>query len=159
MLCERVLGNLDLEPAPDSRVDWLDLTWFDCAQRALSRRTRGGSSIRILLGIGQHLRHGDVLVRDPSGNTIAVNLLPADVLVARPRTMQEMGQLALEFGNLHQPVQITADELIVLFDGPTAGILNRRGIPHLRQQRRFLPEPASITSLPRSSSSFTLSRV
>ncbi len=157
MLCERILGNLDLEPAPSAAIDWLDLSWFDCAQRALRRQSRAGTSIRILLGIGQHLRHGDILARDASG-IIAVNLIPADVLVARPRSLREMGQLAVEFGNLHQPVQITADELIVLYDGPTEGIFNRRGQPHRRERRRFIPEPASIASLPRTGSSFVLSQ-
>ncbi len=107
MLCERVLGNLDLEPEPSAAIDWLDLSWFDCAQRALRRQSRAGTSIRILLDIGQQLRHGDILHRDASG-IIAVNLIPADVLVARPRSLREMGQLAVEVGNLHQPVQITA---------------------------------------------------
>src|SRR5947208_2796322 len=105
MLCERVLGNLDLEPAPDANIDWLDLSWFDCAQRALKRQSRGGTSLRILLSVGERLRHGDILVQDASaGITVAINLTPADVLVARPRSLCEMGQLAVEFGNLHQPV-------------------------------------------------------
>jgi urease accessory protein UreE len=159
MLCERILGNLDLEPAPNDGIDWLDLSWFECAQRAFARKSRGGTSIRILLSVGQHLRHGDILVRDASSITVAVNLIPTDVLVARPRSLCEMGQLAVEFGNLHQPVQITADELIVLFDGPTEGVLNRNSVPHLREKRRFVPEPASIASLPRSASSFVLSRL
>src|SRR6185369_17891196 len=101
ILCECILGNLDLEPALDADVDWLDLSWFDCAQRALRRQSRGGTSIRILLGVGQSLHHRDILFRNAPA-VIAVNLIPADVLVACPRTLCEMGQLAVEFGNLHQ---------------------------------------------------------
>src|SRR5258706_2733967 len=103
MLCERVLGNLDLEPEPSAAIDWLDLSWFDCAQRALRRQSRRGMSIRVLLSIGQHLRHRDILVRNAPA-VMAVNLVPADVLVARPRSLCEMGQLAVEFGNLHLPL-------------------------------------------------------
>lgn len=157
MLCERVLGNLDLEPGLDADVDWLDLSWFDCAQCAVRRQSRGGTNVRILLSVGQSLHHRDILFRNAPA-VMAVNLIPADVLVACPRTLCEMGQLAVEFGNLHQPIQIDADELIVLFDGPTEGIFNRRGVPHRHERRRFIPEPASIASLPRLGSGFGLSR-
>src|SRR4051812_36396562 len=105
MYCERILSHLD----PDSAdvglaIDWLDLSWFDCTQRALRKRTRAGLDVRVLLPAGQTLRHGDVLQRDET-TLIAVNLLPANVLVASPAGIGAMGRIAVELGNLHVPVE------------------------------------------------------
>jgi urease accessory protein UreE len=158
MLCEQVLGNLEEESTLRGEIDFVDLTWFDCVQRALSRTTRGGTRIRVLLGIGQHLRHNDILVRTRHG-VIAVNQLRSDVLVALPRSIEEMGELAVEFGNLHHPVQIYGAQLIALNDGPTRAVLSRHQVPHTLESRHFTPAAPSIAHLPRASTSLTITRV
>jgi urease accessory protein len=159
MLIERVIGNLDEFGGTDPafvQVDWLDLTWRDCARRAVRGRTRAGRDVRILLPVGARLSHRDVLLAPPGSPVIAVNLRPAEVLVAFPRGLAEMGRLALELGNLHVPVEVRDAKVIVLRDGPTEAVLTRLGIPSRREVHPFVPEKCSMISLPMESP--TLSR-
>jgi urease accessory protein UreE len=161
MLIERIIGNLDDRDSADlacAQVDWLDLTWRDCAKRTVRKCTRGGQDVRILLPLGTHLKHHDVLQTPGGSIRVAVNLRPADVLVAVPRGLAEMGRLALELGNLHVPVEVREVEMVVLADGPTEALLARLGAPHRRETRRFTPEPCSITSLPVDSQRLNISR-
>jgi urease accessory protein UreE len=51
------------------------------------------------------------------------------VLVARPRSRRECFALAIELGNLHVPVEITTDAILVAPDGPVEEVLERMGVP------------------------------
>src|SRR5690242_18222372 len=120
MLCDHILGNIDADGGwrtvdTPATIDWLDLTWQQCARRSLRATTRAGVEVKVLLPIGQYPRHGDVLVRSP---LIVANLLPAQVLITRPLLPREMGRLALELGNLHAPVAIAGNVLLAIPDGP-----------------------------------------
>ena len=142
MLCDRVLRNLHdaglLAPAQRS-PDLIDVHWHEAGLRALRKTTRGGVPLRILLPLGVALRHGDVLFEDAT-SLVAVEIIPTEVLVIRPRTPAEMANLALEVGNLHAPAQATeAGELLVIPDGPVEAILWRMDVPHTLDVRRFTP--------------------
>lgn len=144
MLIEQVVGNLLTQDISEP-IDWLDLTWSECAQRAVRRPTRGGVMVRVLLPLGQSLRHGDILIRGKSGqsSTIVVNLIPCPVLVITPRDLQVWAQVAYELGSLHVPVQLDGEKLVTLCDGPIEGLLERLEVPFLMQTLRFEP---SLTS-------------
>ncbi|MDB5318962.1 MAG: ureE [Phycisphaerales bacterium] len=157
MLCERILGNLDAGFSIAGPIDWLDLTWFDCTQWALRKRSRAGVEVGVLLPVGQTLRHGDVLHHGSAG-TIAVQLLPTDVWIIRPADLGAMGRLAVELGNLHVPVQIAGDELILLPDGPTGALLERHGVWYQSHLRQFVPERSSVAGLPSRAPDFGISR-
>jgi urease accessory protein len=152
MLIEQILGNLGPLPPRDD-VDWLDLTWFDCAQRALKKRTRSGRNANLLLPVGSRLRHLDILSFSP---LVAVNVLPTDVLVASFSDCESLARVALELGNLHVPVEVDGAKLILLPDGPTFAVLERYGIPNVQECRRFNPEIASLLSLPRRSANLSI---
>src|SRR4051794_33184135 len=107
MFCDAILGNLDTAEVNLSEVDWLDLSWRECSRRALRKLTRSGVEVKLLLPIGQTPRHRDILHHD-SVLLIAVNLIPTQVLVVQPQDIPKMGQLALELGNQHAPVQIAS---------------------------------------------------
>lgn len=49
-------------------------------------------------------------------------------MVIRPRSNRELFVLALELGNLHVPVEITADEVRVASDGPVEEVLERMNL-------------------------------
>src|SRR4051812_38382888 len=116
MLCDRILGNLS-DPGGArwlaKRPDPIDVLWHECASRAMRKTSRAGRSFRILLQLGVTLRHGDILAEDAT-SIAAVHVVPAEVLVARPRNMREMAAVALEIGNLHAPAQASGDELLVI---------------------------------------------
>lgn len=154
MLCDRVLRNVyDAGPSEASvPIDPVEVAWHELDRRALRKTTRAGRLLRILLPPGGVLRHGDVLAEDERGRVVVVVDVPeTEVLVARPRTFEETGVLALELGNLHVPTQVTpAGELLFVPDGPVEALLSRLGVPHDRQVRRFEPryvEAAPVVAL------------
>lgn len=158
MLIEQTLGNV-LTRAAAEPIDWLDLSWSDCLQRAVRRQTRGGVMVRVLLPLGESLKHGDILIHGIPGEseTIAVNVLPCPVLVATPRTPRQWAELCYELGNLHAPVQIDSDRLITLCDGPVEAALHRLEIPVSMQTLRFEPF-VSTTGQVAISDAFALNR-
>jgi urease accessory protein UreE len=50
------------------------------------------------------------------------------IWVVRPRSNRELFSLALELGNLHVPVEIMADEVLVAPDGPVEEVFERMGL-------------------------------
>ena len=85
MLCDRVLGNVDSD-APGHYTgrerDVLELSWRECARRAVRGRTAGGRRIGVLLPRGEHLRHGDVIADGDAMGLVVVSVLPCEVWVA-----------------------------------------------------------------------------
>ncbi|HEX8913408.1 MAG TPA: hypothetical protein VF796_13690 [Humisphaera sp.] len=148
MLCDRVLGRWPGDPdgadlVQDPRLDLLDLDWDECHRRALAKSTRRGRPVRLLLRLGTTLRHGDV-VADAADCLLVVRVEPAEVLVARPASAREAAAVALEWGNLHVPVQILDDgSLVTLADGPALGLAAKHGVTVTTEQRRFEPVPIS----------------
>jgi len=144
MWVEQVLGNvadgLALMPGP---ADFLDVSWGQCG-RMLKSRTRQGHPIRVLLPPGSHMRHGDVLV-DNDDRRVIVNVLPCEVIVARPASFGDMTLLCLEMGNLHCPAQITESEVIFIEEGRPLAVLEQLQISWSRECRRFEPIPISAS--------------
>lgn len=154
MLCDRVVGRWPADdPVPTGgdagRVDWLDLGWDECHRRALRKVTRSGRPVRLLLRLGTILRHGDVLADAPDC-LLVVCVRPVEALVACPRSIREAAAVAAEWGNLHVPVQITADEIITVYNGPPIEVLLTHKVPHAVEVRRFEPMrmPGMVWDLP-----------
>ena len=127
MIFDRVVGNFSDQTNKASGVDdWLDLHWRECFVRASRRPTRGGGEIRMLLPLGMQLRHGD-LVSDGT-RQIGIAVRPCDVLLPHPPDASTALLLALGLGNLHAPVQLDGEQLIVVPDGPVEELLASLGV-------------------------------
>jgi urease accessory protein len=148
MLIESATANIydPMGAAMSSIIDWLDLTWLECRQRAGRKCTRSGREVCILLRLKETLRNGDVLGQWSDGSTIVVNLLPANVLIAYPRNRIELIMLSFELGNLHVPVELAVDQLVTPGNFAVEGILDRLSIPFETQTRTFQPDlwPESV---------------
>jgi urease accessory protein len=151
MVCERVLGNLAHSPSTlsNEELDFIELQWFECARRALRKRTRGGRDLALLLPPGQILRHGDILAEGLAFR-VAVEILPCEVLVARPLSAGSLALLAFELGNLHVPTELFDDEIRVAPNGPVTEVIERLGIPSEIQLCLFQPRftAAGVTLSP-----------
>jgi urease accessory protein len=142
MLVEAPLGPLDdfRSLHPSAEVDWMDLSWNQCAARAFRKTSRGGREVRFLLRLGVALKHGDVIWRSEDGQAcIAVDVTPCPVLVGKPATIAVAVAIAFELGNLHLPLQFADGELISMDDGPVQEVFESVGVPYARQNRRFEP--------------------
>ena len=144
LLCDRVLGRFEGPPATadQHRIDYLDLRWDECHRRAGTKQTRSGQPVRLLLRLGVVLRDGDVIADLPD-RLVVVRVVPCQVVVVRPKSPQEAALAALELGNLHVPVEITAAEILTPADGPAMGVLARRAIAYGVEERCFQPTAIS----------------
>lgn len=150
MLIEAPIGNIfahDTQLHIPEAIDWLDLTWEDCRRRALVMTTRGGQEIRILLRLGQRLRHGDLL--DRSTPPTVVHVVPCPLIVVRPANSMEWAMLAYELGNMHFPMELTPKAIIAPpMDGQVEIILNRLKLPYETEVRRFEPMADGLLPIP-----------
>src|SRR5215217_1642800 len=143
MLFDRVVGNIESN-ATGSLVgrawDVLDLTWRECARRAVRGRSRAGRDVGILLPPGVTLRHGDALAAGAAGDVLVISVIPCDVGVAEFSDPSLMAAAALELGNLHVPAEVgSASSLLMLPDGPVRGVLDRYATSWRPEVRRFQP--------------------
>ena len=156
MLFDRVLGNILSDPAgrySGRAQDAWDMTWRECARRAVRGRTVRGLSVGALLPPGKRLRHGDVLADDDRAGLVVVNVLPCETWVATFADAASLAAAALELGNLHVPVEIDAGadaasvaRLVALPDGPVRGVFDRLARSCQPAVRRFQPLPATVTA-------------
>ncbi len=95
-------------------IDRVALTW---EQRQRSRQkllTRQGCEIALALPTGTRLHSGDLLAG--LEGWIEVELAPEDVLLVRPRSLQETVFVAYQIGNRHLPLEIDAQGLKTLYE-------------------------------------------
>ncbi|MBV8780399.1 MAG: hypothetical protein JO353_03290 [Phycisphaerae bacterium] len=145
MLIQKAIDRLHRLPA-HVQIDWLDLTWRQCARRAIDGKTRGGREVRIVQRLGQWLKHEDVLWQ-ADAHAIVLNVLPDLVLVGKPDNPKSLAVLLYEIGNLHEPVQIEGEWIIAPADGPIEAAFAQAGVAFDLQTRRFEPTCRSTVQL------------
>ncbi len=122
-------------------VDAVALTW---EQRQKSRqriRTGQGCELALALPTGTRLHKGDLLAT--TEGWIEVQLAPEDVLLIRPRSLQETTFVAYQIGNRHLPLEIEDHGLKTLYEPVLATYLAEQGIPIERTQLPFTPVSAT----------------
>jgi urease accessory protein len=122
-------------------TDRLALTW---EQRQKSRQkllTAQGKEIALALPTGTRLHAGDLL--PTAEGWIEVQLAPEDVLLIRPRSLQETVFVAYQIGNRHVPLEIADQGLKTLYEPVLEAYLVQQGIPVERTQLPFTPLSAT----------------
>jgi urease accessory protein len=87
--------------------------------------------VAVHLPEGEHLRVGDVLYQDAESK-IVVDVLPEDVLIIKPKSIQQMGIIAHELGNRHLPAQFIGDQMVVQYDYLVETLLQKRKLDYER---------------------------
>ena len=75
---------------------------------------------------------------------IALNVLPAEMLVGSPADAGAMARLGYEIGNLHVPMEIDGGKIIAPSDGPIEAAFERAGVAFAVETRRFQPTCRSL---------------
>jgi urease accessory protein len=122
-------------------VDSVALTW---EQRHRSRQkllTVQGRNVALALPTGTRLQAGDLLLM-PEG-LIRVECAPEDVLLIRPRSLQETAFVAYQIGNRHLPLEIVDRDLKTLYEPVLETYLRQQSIPVERAQLPFTPISAT----------------
>ena len=142
-IVERVFKEPDLpESSRAFARDTVTLGWEDRTHVHGRRRTEGGVEFGTSLPRGTVLRQGDCFVLDDSHLIVAIVERPEPVFVIEPRTPQEWALFAYHIGNRHQPVMITARELVCPDVPGVEQLLQRHRMPYTRALRSFTPVAA-----------------
>lgn len=94
-----------------------------------------GRDIGIRLREPKDLMDGDILYMDDK-NLIYIQVLPDDLLVIKPRSINEMGNIAHQLGNRHLPAQFEGEEMLVQYDYLVEELLVELGIPYAREEKK-----------------------
>jgi len=158
MLFDRILGNIaDAGFSQTEPPDAVELSWDDCALPAIRKTTRAGVAVGILPPRGRSLRDGDVL-RNAAGASLVVRVQPVNVWVATFANPSTLAVVALELGNLHVPVEVDGDMLIVPPDGPIREVLDRYGATVESVARIFAPLRVTVLQGVKLAEGFKVSR-
>jgi urease accessory protein len=100
-----------------------------------------GKEIALALPTGTRLDAGDLL--PTAEGWIEVELAPEDVLLIRPRSLQETAFVAYQIGNRHLPLEIDAQGLKTLYEPLLETYLRQQSIPVERAYLPFTPVSAA----------------
>jgi urease accessory protein len=122
-------------------IDRIALTW---EQRRKSRQkllTAQGQEVALALPTGTRLHAGDLL--PTAEGWIEVQFASEDVLLIRPRSMQEAAFVAYQIGNRHLPLEIGEQGLKTLYEPVLEAYLRQQSIAVERAQLPFMPVSAT----------------
>ncbi|CCM73672.1 urease accessory protein UreE [Helicobacter heilmannii] len=127
-----ILGNLHTK-APQGAVDFIDLEWFDSQKRMGRFKTRSGQEVVMKLETPPKvgLADGDILIQTPD-TTIAINILPTQVLYAYASNMHEVAQICYEVGNRHASLYYGDQPLSFKtpYEKPIQVLFEKLGVKH-----------------------------
>lgn len=95
-----------------------------------------GARLALELATGTVLLPGQVLCRTP-GRAYVVAAALEDVLVARPRDLEEAARVGHLIGNLHRDIEVVDGAIIALADAALSDRLRRVAVPFRAERRPF----------------------
>lgn len=136
MIIEKIVGNIkDLDTAPQ-HIERVYVRSDDLVKKIQRVKTDHGKEIGIRLKDIKELSDGDILYQDEK-NSIVISVIEDDVIVIKPTSIQQMGEIAHQLGNRHLPAQFNKDEMIVQYDYLVEKLLNEHEIPFIREKRKM----------------------
>jgi urease accessory protein len=107
-------------------------------RRRVRRLVEAPDGVRLALELatGTVLTPGQVLHR-AGGRVYVVTAAPEDVIVARPRSVEEAARVGHLIGNLHRDLDASGDLIVALADAALADRLRRAGVPFELERRAF----------------------
>ena len=138
VIVEEIVTNIDnLEPSAleNLHIEKVFLDSSDLLKRIQRVETDHGREIGIRLKDQRDICVGDVLYMDDK-DIIVVDVEADDLLVIRPRNLQEMGDIAHKIGNRHLPAQFHGDEMLVQYDYLVEELLKDCKVPYSREDKK-----------------------
>jgi len=122
--------------AADGAVVPLPMTAHDRRRVRRIVEAPDGARLALELPTGTVLTPGQVLHR-AGGRTYVVVAADEDVLVARPRTLDEAARIGHLIGNLHRDLEAADGTIVALADAALAERLRRAGVTFEVERRAF----------------------
>lgn len=138
MIIEQVVDHID--NISDQILDKLHkenvfIESSDLVKRVQRVITDHGREIGICLKQQKDLLPGDILYMDEH-DIVVLNVIPDDLLVIRPNSLQQMGDVAHKIGNRHIPAQFEGGEMLVQYDYLVEELLKELRIPYSRENKK-----------------------
>ncbi|MFJ7826277.1 urease accessory protein UreE [Psychrobacillus sp. NPDC096623] len=138
MIIEKIVGHideLDSDIVAHIHKEKVFLESSDLVKRIQRVKTDHGREIGLRLSESRDLNAGDILYMDEK-NIILIEVYPDDVIVIKPRNLNEMGTIAHQLGNRHLPAQFEEDKMLVQYDYLVEELLGELGLPYVREKRK-----------------------
>jgi urease accessory protein UreE len=125
-------------PAGAAAGDVIEIAMTAHDRRRVRRIVDAPDGVRLALELptGTVLVPGQVLHGD-GRRAYVVAAAPEDVIVARPRSIEEATRVGHLIGNLHRDLEAAGDLVIALADAALADRLRRAGVPFAVERRAF----------------------
>ena len=136
MIIEQIVGNVREQAMPPKHIERVYLRSDELLKKIQRVRTDHGNELGIRLKGSVELMDGDILFQDER-NSIIVTVLAEEVIVIKPSTIKEMGEIAHQLGNRHLPAQFAGEEMIVQYDYLVEQLLEETGISFSREKRQL----------------------
>jgi urease accessory protein len=135
MIITEIIGNVDDISSAGRHIERVYLSSDDLVKRIQRVTTDHGNEVGIRLAEPKDLIDGDILYMDQR-NMIVVSVTSDDLLVLRPSSIRQMGEIAHQLGNRHLPAQFEAEEMLVQYDYLVEELLIQLEIPYTREERK-----------------------
>ncbi|TCP30842.1 urease accessory protein [Scopulibacillus darangshiensis] len=139
MIIEKIAANIDQfnkEYLEKYHIEKVYLESSDLVKRIQRVNSDHSREIGIRLQEAKDLKPGDILFMDDN-NMIVIDVMPDDLLIISPRSIQEMGNIAHQLGNRHLPAQFEGDRMLVQYDYLVEALLKELGVPYDREKRKL----------------------
>lgn len=135
MIITEIVGNVDDISSANRHIERVYLSSDDLVKRIQRVTTDHGKEVGIRLVEPKDLIDGDILYMDER-NMIVVSVTSDDLLVLRPSSIKQMGEIAHQLGNRHLPAQFEEEEMLVQYDYLVEELLVQLEIPYTREERK-----------------------
>lgn len=135
MIITEIIGNVDDISSAGRHIERVYLSSDDLVKRIQRVTTDHGKEVGIRLMEPKDLMDGDILYMDER-NMIVVSVKSDDLLVLRPSSIRQMGEIAHQLGNRHLPAQFEEEEMLVQYDYLVEELLVQLEIPYTREERK-----------------------
>lgn len=138
MIVEQIVAHINEIPEEllqNRHVERVYLESSDLVKRIQRVVTDHGREIGLRLAEPKDLSAGDILYMNEQ-DIIVVDVLPEDLLIIRPTSVQQMGEVAHRIGNRHLPAQFEGDTMLVQYDYLIEDLLKEARIPYSRESKK-----------------------
>jgi urease accessory protein len=135
MIITEIIGNVDEISSAGRHIERVYLSSDDLVKRIQRVTTDHGKEVGIRLVEPKDLVDGDILYMDER-NMIVVSVTSDDLLVLRPLSIKQMGEIAHQLGNRHLPAQFEDEVMLVQYDYLVEELLVQLEIPYTREERK-----------------------
>ena len=136
MIINEIQGNIRDDNSVPPHIERVYLRSDDLVKRIQRVKTDHGNELGIKLSIPKDLIDGDILYRSDN-NVIVISVIADEVIVIRPTSVKQMGEVAHMLGNRHLPAQFEGEEMIVQQDYLVVRLLSEMNVPYMIEKRKM----------------------